>query len=348
MKNHIIHSDATLLQALEAINRLSGSEMTLLVTTPDGEMTGTLTDGDIRRALLRGIPLTAAATEAMHRDFSYLRDGDIDVRALKEMRRSGKHLIPVLDGRRRVTAILDTTATRTVLPMRAIIMAGGKGERLRPLTLTTPKPLVKVAGKAIIDYNIEALAAVGVKDITVTVNYLAEQLEEHFSQPVAGVNVKCVRETFPMGTIGSAALVPAGTLGATLVMNSDLLTTISYEDLYLHHAASGADITIAAIPYNVSVPYAILATDSGRVTALEEKPSYAYYANAGIYLISDSMLATLKPDCRTDATDFITDAIAAGRKVSYFPISGTWIDIGSHTDYAHACELMAHHRDLTE
>lgn len=340
MNRHIIPSTATLLQALEAINSLSGREMTLLVTSPSGQMTGTLTDGDIRRALLRGVSLQASVAQAMHRDFSYLREGSIDVQALKEMRRSGKHLIPVLDGDGLITRILDTTRVKTILPMRAIIMAGGKGERLRPLTLSMPKPLVKVAGKAIIDYNVEALAAVGVTDIAVTVNYLAEQLEEHFAAPVAGVKVNCYRETFPMGTLGSASLVPAGGSEHTLVMNSDLLTTISFEDLYIHHVATGADITIAAIPYNVSVPYAILATDAGRVTALEEKPSYSFYANAGIYLVRSSLLGEIDPSTRTDATDFITSAIAAGRKVGYFPISGTWIDIGSHADYAHACELM--------
>ncbi len=340
MNSHIISSGATLLQALEAINRLSGSEMTLLVTSPTGRMTGTLTDGDIRRALLRGVSLHAPVADAMHRDFSFLREGSIDVAALKEMRRSGKHLIPVVDGDGKITRILDTTRITTILPMRAVIMAGGKGERLRPLTLSMPKPLVKVAGKAIIDYNVEALAAVGVTDIAVTVNYLAAQLEEHFARPVAGVQVKCYREDFPMGTLGSAALVPEGTCEHTLVMNSDLLTTISFEDLYIHHTSSGADITIAAIPYNVSVPYAILATDAGRVTALEEKPTYAFYANAGIYLIRSSLLAKLDPTVRTDATDFITSAIASGLKVGYFPISGTWIDIGSHADYAHACELM--------
>lgn len=347
MNRHIINQDLTVVDALRAINSLPGRRMTLLVTDSDGVMTGTLTDGDIRRALLRGVAPSDPISHAMHRDFSFLRDGDIDVAALKEMRKKGKTLIPVLDGSGHIIRVLDTTVTRTILPLKAVIMAGGKGERLRPMTLTTPKPLLQIDGKAIIDYNVEALAAVGINDINVTVNYLAEQLEEHFAKPVAGVDVKCVREPFFMGTIGSVTLTGKGTRGTTLIMNSDLLTTISFEDFYLHHLRQQADITVAVIPYNVSVPYAILSTEGQRVTSLEEKPSYSFYANAGIYLVSDRLLDRLPADRRTDATDFITDAIAAGHRVSHFPISGTWIDIGSPVDFRHACELMAHHRDLS-
>ena len=240
---------------------------------------------------------------------------------------------------------MDLTATTTRLPLSAILMAGGKGERLRPMTLTTPKPLLKIGSKAIIDYNITALARAGITDVSVTVNYLAEQLEAHFSAPVEGITVKCVRESEPMGTIGSAALVKRSDPdGATLVMNSDILTTLSLEDMYLAHLKSGAAITIAAIPYNISVPYAILSTDeTGRVTGLQEKPSYSFYANAGIYIIANRLLDVLPPSGRTDATDLIEAAIADGRHVGYFPISGTWIDIGSPTDFAHASELMRHH-----
>lgn len=339
---HILADSSRLIDALGRLNELSGGVMTLLVTDADGRMVGTLTDGDVRRALLRGVKLDAPVSEAMFRKFRFLSEGEVNPDTLRELRRHRLTLIPVLDGDGHIRDVIDTRVTKTVLPVGAILMAGGKGERLRPMTLTTPKPLLTIGDKAIIDYNIEALAAVGVKNISVTVNCLAEQLEEHFSTPVAGVNVKCVREARPLGTIGSAALVEIPVDGDTIVMNSDLLTTISFEDLYLHHRAQEADITIAAVPYNVSVPYAILDTDGQRVTALEEKPSYSYYANAGIYVFSNALLHTLSPDERTDATDLIERAIAEGKRVSYFPINGTWIDIGSPVDFAHARELMRH------
>ncbi|MDE6683976.1 MAG: NTP transferase domain-containing protein [Duncaniella sp.] len=342
MDRHIITHTSTLIDALGKLNSLSGGQMTLLVVDGDMRMCGTLTDGDIRRAILRGVSLESSVTDAMHRDFGALREGDESVDRLREMRQRGVHLVPVLDAGGRVSRIIDTAVTRSILPVTAILMAGGKGERLRPLTLTTPKPLLPLGDRPVIDHNIDALARVGVKDIKVTVNYLAEQLEEHFSTPVSGVQVRCVRETMPMGTIGAVALCDIESEGDTIVMNSDLLTTISFEDMYLHHKSEGADITIAAIPYNISVPYAILATEGSRVTALEEKPSYSYYANAGIYMISNRLLRTLPADCRTDATDLIDKALADGLKVTYFPINGTWIDIGSPADYAHARELMRH------
>ncbi|MCM1477925.1 MAG: sugar phosphate nucleotidyltransferase, partial [Bacteroides sp.] len=309
-----------------------------------GAVTGSLTDGDVRRALLRGVATTDAVSRAANPHFKALTGKEIDLEALRDFRRSGLRLVPRLSADGTLMEIIDTRLTPTRLPLQAILMAGGKGERLRPLTLATPKPLLEIGGRPIIDHNIEALARAGITDIHVTVNYLAEQLEEHFNTPRHGVTVNCVREPQPLGTIGSAALVPLPDEGATLVMNSDLLTTLSFEDMYLHHAAQQAAITIAAVPYNVSVPYAILTTDArGSVTALEEKPTYAYYANAGIYIINNRLLRELPADRRTDATDLIEQAIAQGLAVSYFPISGTWIDIGSPTDFAHARELMSHH-----
>lgn len=316
--------------------------MTLFVCDDTDAMVGTLTDGDIRRGLISGAQPSWSIDKVMNRNFSALDADDIDLQRLRSFRERGLRLIPCLDAQRRIKRIVDLSAVSTILPVSAIMMAGGRGERLRPLTLSTPKPLLEIGGKAIIDYNVEALTRVGVTDISVTVNYLAEQLEDHFAEPVNGVKVNCVRETFPMGTIGSAALVDIPAEGTTLVMNSDLLTNISFEDMYLSHIANGADITVAAIPYNVTVPFAILRTDGNYVTALQEKPSYNYYANAGIYLISNKLLRELSKDGRTDATDLLENAMAQGLKVSHFPITGTWIDIGSPADYARAREIMKH------
>ncbi|MDE6436661.1 MAG: NTP transferase domain-containing protein, partial [Muribaculaceae bacterium] len=268
-KNHEIDHRCTLLEALGKLNSLPGPEMTLFVTDGQGCVTGSLTDGDIRRALLGGASLDSCCGQAALKNFRYVREGQPEVAALRDFRSRGITLIPVLDAEGRLTDILDLSARRTVLPLKAVLMAGGLGERLRPATLTTPKPLLEIEGKAIIDYNVEALAACGIRDITVCTRYLAEKIEEHFSSPVAGVHVKCVREDKPLGTIGAVALtdVAAGE-GSTLVMNSDLLTTISFEEMYLRHKAERADITIAVVPYSVSVPYAILTLDADDPSAV--------------------------------------------------------------------------------
>jgi len=344
MNRHIISDKATVAEALAHLNRLSGGVMTLFVVGGQGIMAGTLTDGDIRRALLRGVSLNDSVAKAMNCDFHrYNPDDSLQIQSL---RASGVKLLPVLDCEGRIVDVIDLTVTRARLPLRAIIMAGGLGERLRPMTLDKPKPLLEIEGKAIIDYNIEMLAAVGITDITVTTRYLADKICDHLESPIAGVKVKSVVEEQPLGTIGAAALVPLPEQGDTLVMNSDILTTLRLEEMYMRHCISKADITIASIPYTVSVPYAILGTDGENVVSLEEKPTYSYFANAGIYIFRNSILRTLDGSKRTDATTLIESTIAGGGKVTYFPINGTWIDIGTPADFAHAAELMRHHRNL--
>ncbi len=349
-ERHTIDGKATLRAALARLNDLPGGVMTLFVTDSEGGVAGTLTDGDIRRAILKGATLESSVSEAARKEFKRVNADDIDVAALRAYRSAGITLVPVLDAQRRLVDIIDLSASRTRLPLKAVLMAGGKGERLRPATLTTPKPLLKIEGKAIIDYNIEALANCGISDIYVTTRYLAEQLDEHFSRPVAGVKVETVREDMPLGTIGAVALTDAAEGdGDTLVMNSDLITTISFEEMYLQHHERESDVTVAVIPYQISVPYAILTLDSDDPTAvsgIEEKPSYSYYANAGIYIFSNELLRSLRKDERCDATELIERAIAEGRRVSYYPIKGTWIDVGSPLDFRQAGELMRHHNAM--
>lgn len=345
MDNHIIDIHATILQALEQLNALTDGVMTLIVTDREGHISGTVTDGDIRRALLGGATLQTPVEEAAHKDFSSVGP-DTPVDRIKQARLKGIRLLPVIDNAGKLVDTLDLTKVETILPLSAILMAGGKGERLRPLTLTTPKPLLEIDGMPIIDYNVRNLSRAGITDVTVTTRYLASQIIDHFSKPVFGIDVKCVVEENPLGTIGAASLISRNDEGDTLVMNSDLLTTLSLEEMFLLHKTEKADVTIAAIPYSVSVPYAILATDGREVRSLEEKPTYSYYANAGIYIFSNRLLNSILPGTPTDAPELIEKAISEGGKVVFFPIDGTWIDIGSPADFRHAEELMRHHRAM--
>lgn len=347
MNRHLIDRHASLLEALKQLNTLAGDEMALFVTDEDKRIIGSVTDGDIRRALLSGHSIDSETGPIVHRDFKFLREGNRDISFIRECRAKGISVVPVLDNNGKLVDVINLNKTKTILPVSAILMAGGKGERLRPLTLETPKPLLEIDGKAIIDYNVEALAACGINDISVCTRYLSEKISEHFAVPVAGVKVNCVKEDEPLGTLGAASLINRDDGGDTIVMNSDLLTSISFEDFYLHHQSQKADITVAVIPYQVSVPYAILTTDGGKVTGIEEKPAYSYYANAGIYLISNRLLNTLKRGTHIDATDFIEKSIAEHQNVSFFPINGTWIDIGSPVDFRQAAEIMRHHRNMS-
>ena len=337
---HLITEKATLLDALGKLNELSGQNMVLLVLDKDERMVGTLTDGDIRRALIAGKGTDVSVGEIMHRSFAFLNAGNIDLAKVREIRERKITLVPALNDDGHIAEVYDFTEFHSILPLDAVLMAGGRGERLRPLTLTTPKPLLKIGEKPIIDYNVEELARNGIRHISVTTNYLAEQLDEHFAEPVGGVSVKCVREPEKLGTIGSLALVKDFYHDNILVMNSDLLTTINYEDLFMFHVEENAYMTVAAIPYMVSVPFAIFKSDGTNICGLEEKPTYNYYANAGIYIIRKSALKYIPETVVYDATDLIEDLIADGKKVVYHPINGMWMDIGSPDDFRHAQEIV--------
>lgn len=342
LEKYIIRENATIIEALRRLNALSGvTSMTLFVVDEAGKVLGTLTDGDIRRSLIGGTGLDTPLSDVMHREFVALRGERVDVKEIRRLRSRKLTLVPRLAQDGTISKLYDFSVQRSLLPVDAVLMAGGKGERLRPLTNDTPKPLLKIGGKCIIDYNIEALARNGVSRISVTTNYLAEQIEEHFSHPVAGVGVKCVKEPCRLGTIGSLSLIEDIENDTVLLMNSDLLTNVNYEDMYISHIDSGADLTVAVTPYMVSVPYAIFRTDeNGDVKELEEKPTYNYFANAGIYMIKRSRLSLIPKGKYYDATDFLEDLIENGYRVRQFPINGTWIDIGSPADFRHAQDLI--------
>ena len=341
LEKYIISAEATIIDALKQLNNLSGGAMTLFVEDKHGRVLGTLTDGDIRRCLIAGARLETALVEVVHRDFIALRGDKVDVKEIRRLREHKVALVPRISQDGKISALYDFSAQKSLLPIDAVLMAGGKGERLRPLTNDTPKPLLKLGNKCIIDYNIEALARNGVSRISVTTNYLSEQIENHFSRPVAGVSVKCVKEPCRLGTIGSLSLIDTFANDTVLVMNSDLFTNINFEEMYISHIDSNSDITVAVTPYMVSVPYAIFHyKDNGDVTALEEKPTYNYYANAGMYMIKRELLSMIPKGEYYDATDFLEDAIERGARVRQFPINGTWIDIGSPADFRYAQELI--------
>jgi len=343
MKDHLISQNLTLLEALSRINSVAPEPLVLFVLDADNRMVGTLTDGDSRRALINGAALNDKVETIMHRNFNYMKNEDVNnVQEIKRQRDLKMRLVPILDSDRHIVDIINLDRYKTRLPVDAVLMAGGKGERLRPLTEKTPKPLLTVGDKAIIDHNIDRLISYGVKHINVTVNYLKEQLEKHFQEPRGEVKVDTVREPKYLGTIGSIRFVKEFHNDTILVMNSDLFTNINYEDFYLHYKEHDAVMSVAAVPYTVSVPYGIFDLDGRKIQGLIEKPTYNYYANAGIYLIKRSALDEIPEDMFFNATDLIEKLIAENKKVIRFPLNGTWIDIGNPQEYQKANELVKH------
>lgn len=341
---HIISEKKTLLEALKQINSIAPEPLVLFVVDDKQRMVGTLTDGDSRRALIAGASVSDTIDTVMLRNFRYMTTDNVaDVKEIRHQKDMKMKLVPILDKGNRIVDIINLEKYKSRLPFDAVLMAGGKGERLRPLTLETPKPLLKVGDKCIIDHNIDRLISYGVKHISVTVNYLKEQIEEHFAEPHGEVKVQTVREPKFLGTIGSIKFVENFYNDTVLVMNSDLFTNINYEDFYLHFKEHDADMSVAAVPYSVQVPYGIFKIEERRnITGLVEKPTYDYYANGGIYLIKKSALDLIPEDTFFNATDLIEALIAAGKKVIRFPLNGTWIDIGNPQEYKRANELVNH------
>lgn len=340
LNKHAIAPEANIREAMKRLNLLSGDSMTLFVVRDDGIIEGSVTDGDIRRALINGGELSDSVSSVMNTNFlSASSSNDLSLK-MAEGRKKHIELLPIIENGR-VKEVIDLRVTHACLPLEAVLMAGGRGERLRPLTDDIPKPLLPVAGKPIIDYNVEELEACGIKKIHVTVNYLGNLIKEHFLHRKGRAAVNCVTEPTRLGTFGSLAYVEGIESEDIIVMNSDLLSVIDFEAMYLHHKKTGADFTIAAVPYSVSIPFAIMRMQGRKVKALEEKPTYNYFANGGVYIMRSELIGRIHKGEYVDAPDFIMDLIRDNRNVGSFHIDGTWVDIGSPDDYRLANDLAS-------
>ena len=321
---------------LRVLDELAADNVAICVDE-GGRLRGTVTDGDVRRGMLSGIELSAPIERFVNRSPSVLRAGEYTTRDVREVRERDLGIVPIVDGAGVVTDCINFRYRRGYVPVHAVLMAGGLGTRLRPLTLDTPKPMLEVGGKPLLEHNIDRLATYGVTHVSVSVNYLAEQIVDYFGDGSAkGISIDYLREGKPLGTVGSLGLRDGYTEEILLVMNGDLLTTVDYEAFFLRHLDTLADLTVGAVPYRVNVPFGVLDTEGDEVVAVSEKPTYDYLTNAGIYLFDASLLSHLPPAERYDATDLIASAKTDGRRVGYYPIAAYWLDIGRPADFARA------------
>ncbi|WP_018344815.1 nucleotidyltransferase family protein [Cytophaga aurantiaca] len=336
---YLINESSTIFQGLEKLN--TNESLTLFVQNENGKIVGSLTDGDFRRGILKGISLEENIKKIMHDNFLYLKQNKPDLQLIDKARKSSIRLLPILDENYFLNHVLDLKKQKSMLPIEAVLMAGGRGERLRPLTDTTPKPLLKLGDKAIIEYNINNLTAFGVKQVYISVKYLAEKIESYLGDGSKyNLTINYLKEEKPLGTLGSVSLVNEFHTDSVLVMNSDLFTNLNLEEFYNHFIESGASMAIATFPYVVSVPYGVLDTAHSEVVSFLEKPTYTYQASAGIYLIKKDVLKDVPTDTFFNATDLMDLLISKNKKITYFPIVGYWIDIGKPDDYKKAQEYV--------
>ncbi len=339
---NIIREGTPIRDALKRLNTISDTlpdrPLTLFIEDENGRVIGTLTDGDIRRNLVLNGPILEDPVERfMFRDFAYIRHGVDQYPDIKMLFKKGIELLPVLNANREIVRIYDLNITRAVLPVHGVIMAGGEGIRLRPLTNDTPKPMLKIGSRPIIERNVDRMMRYGISDLTISVRYLGQQIIDYFGNGESrGINISYVKEDEPLGTLGSVGLIENMTRDAVLLMNSDILSTINLEAFYDDFESKKADISVVTIPYKVKVPYAVLDTHDDNITEISEKPELIYYSNAGIYLIRRELLKDLVPGKKKDITDFMEEVIRNGGKVVSFPFWGYWLDIGRHEDFVNA------------
>lgn len=341
MRSNLILKSTSIKEVLKIINTLLGK--TLFVVDNNQRVLGTISDGDVRRFLINDGQLSDPVELAMESEFKYFIEGEYSLSDFKAIKSLGINSVPVLDTDLRIVQELDLSVQKSILPLEAVIMAGGKGTRLRPMTLTTPKPLLEIGGKPIMEYNIDRLIEFGIRKIYISINYLKDQIKTYFGDGSSkGISIEYIEETDITGTLGSATYIESFSTKNILVMNSDLLTNIDYEDLYSHHITTTSEMTVATVPYKVAIPYGIVETEDTQIKSIVEKPTYTYYSNAGIYIINKHCLKEIPQKAFYNATDMIEKLVEENRMVSNYPILSYWLDIGKPIDFDKAKEDIKH------
>jgi len=337
VNKHVIKVGSKIKDALISLNNLS-QDAILFVVDKNYKLLGSLTDGDVRRSLIKGLSLDSLVNDVIINDPKYIIKGETDLKQIISFRNSNLKVIPVLNKKFEIIDILNFRIIKSYIPVDAVVMAGGKGSRLMPLTKLTPKPLLKINNKCIIDYNIDNLISFGIDEYWISINYLGEKIQKHLGNGKSkDININYVYEDIPMGTIG--AIKSLNSINDyVLITNSDILTNLNYEDFFLDFIKNNADMSVVTIPYHVSVPYGVLETKNNHIINLKEKPRYTYYSNAGIYLVKKEFLNLIPENKFYNATDLIEKLISLSKIVISFPTSSYWLDIGKHDDFKKAKE----------
>ena len=337
-KEHLIETGTTIKEALKVLDRLAKDAITFVVDS-NGKLLGSMTDGDVRRGLIKDVSLNQPVDDIIQTNPKFIRKSNYDIEKVIEYRENNFQILPILNSDNQIINVINFNDLKSYLPVDVVIMAGGKGTRLRPLTESTPKPLLEVGDKPILEHNIQRLSLFGMDDFWITINYLGNQIENHFGNGSGrNLNIEYVWEDKPLGTAGALSKIDNFKHDHILLTNSDLLTDLDYEDFFISFLEEDADMSVVTIPYKVDVPYAVLETTNGHVMSFKEKPTYTYYSNAGIYLMKKEVRQYIPEDDFYDTTHLMEDLIANGKKVFSYAHTGYWLDVGKHEDFEKAQE----------
>lgn len=338
LNNFVLSAEDTILKAMACIDH--NTKHIALVVEGDGRLVGTVTDGDLRRALLQGAAMDAPVGPHMNRTFTAVRGETGRAEVLDLMRARYIEQVPILDkgGRLIGLHVMREIIGMAERPNWAVIMAGGRGERLRPLTDTIPKPMLCVAGRPILERIVLHLVSYGIREIYLSVNYLSEVIRQHFGDGAAfGCVIRYLQEDRPLHTGGALSLLPGLPRDPLIVMNGDLITQVDVGMMIDFHRQREFMITVGTDEYTHTVPFGCLeVTDDNRITRLEEKPVLNRLVNAGVYVLSPQVLGRVPCNQAFPITALIEQAIALGESVGAFRIAGEWLDVGRHDQLAQA------------
>ncbi|KGM97331.1 nucleotidyltransferase family protein [Clostridium botulinum] len=339
MDMYCVSDDATIKDAMESIDKnLIGA---VFITNKDKKVIGVVTDGNVRRAILKGYTIADSVKNIYHTDFKYVNKLVSKQKVKEKMLKYNIRQLPLLDEEGKLIDLyfLDHIISYDKKDNYVFILAGGLGTRLRPLTENIPKPMLKIGGKPMLERIIEQFKGYGFVNFIISINYKGEIIEDYFKDGSDfDVNIQYVREEKKLGTAGSINLAKEKFDKDFLVINGDILTGIDFETMLNHHIENKFDITAGARNYEMKVPYGVMITEDKIIKSLEEKPTYNFYINSGVYVLSKNVINYIPKDTEYNMTDLIEDVIKAGGRCGTYNITEYWSDIGHIEDYKKANE----------
>lgn len=328
---------ASIREALRIID--NGAMKIAIVTDEEGRLIGTLTDGDIRRGLLKGMELDDPIRDIYNHQPLSVKASDPKEKIIELAVARRIYQIPVVDDDGRVVRLaeIDELIRQEKHPNTVVLMAGGLGERLRPLTETTPKPMLPIGGKPILETVISRFSKQGFSRFVIALNYKGDIIRNYFGngRPM-GVDISYLEENRRMGTAGALGLLESAPNESFFVMNADILTLVNFENLLDFHNRNGSDATMCIREYGMEVPYGVVRLNKDNIVSIEEKPIQQFYVNAGIYVLTPDTLNLIPRGHPMDMTGLFEIAVQKGMTTLSFPIREFWMDIGKPEDYERA------------
>ena len=329
-KNILINKDSIITDAIDVLDK--EALRIVLVVDENDRLVGTVTDGDIRRGLIKHIALSSAVTNIMFKNPTVALAEESKKNVLSKMKKLDLLQIPIVDSDRKIVGLetIQHLLEKKIYDNPVFLMAGGFGKRLQPLTDSTPKPLLKVGNKPILENILDQFIAVGFHNFYIFVHYKAEMVQEYFGNGSDwNVTIKYIHEDRPLGTAGGLGLLPKDFPAyPMLMMNGDLLTKIDFEQLLNFHIKEKSDITMCVREYDFQVPYGVIKADKHRITSIEEKPIHRFFVNAGVYVLSPSILSEVDGVNYLDMPQLLEKKIESSGCVNMFPVHEYWLDIG--------------------